>query len=155
LARNPLNYSYAIFLVGWCAACYPSQLRDLCDRYKVLAALLCLLGFAIWTASHLGVQRWHPGGIVRAGYTLSVVVALALLARKDRLPRLIRFLSENSLAIYLYHHMFQLMIASYLTGWHPAVRILTMGLVGLAGAGGLCLGGRRLLGSKARSLLGT
>ena len=115
---------------------------------------MSLLGIGIWTATHIWRQLFISGGVLLFIYTLSVVLGLILLTRNAREVRWIRFLSDSTLALYLYHHLFQILAAPYVTAWHPLARIFTLVLIGLLGASAICLVGRRLLGSRARTLLG-
>ncbi len=154
LVRNPLNYSYTMFIGGWVAAAHLPQLQRAIEGHRRLLGVLCLIGIAIWTASHVWTELLISGGILRFMYTLSVVLGLILLTRNARELRWIRFLSDSTLGLYLYHHLFQILAAPYVTTWHPLARIFTLVLIGLLGASAVCLLGRRLLGSRARTLLG-
>ncbi len=152
LMRSP--YWYAMFLTGWTAALHLPVLQRFMGERRHLAALLCLAGVASYAALVI-TQLWNTGGIGRMIYTLCVVGALALATRSLHIPAAIRFLSEASLALYLYHHLFQLALYRHVIEWPPVNRIFLMAFAGLAGATAICLLGRRLLGRRARSLLGT
>jgi hypothetical protein len=66
-----------------------------------------------------------------------------------------RFLSDATLGIYLYHNMFVLVAEPRLMSWPPVVRTLALVCIGLGGGVALCLGARLLLGRKwARNLVG-
>ncbi len=154
LVRNPLNYSYTMFIGGWVAAAHFPQLQRTLEAHRTLLGALCLIGIGIWTVSHIWSGLLISGGILRFFYTLSVILGLILLTRNAREVRWIRFLSDSTLGLYLYHHLFQILAAPYVTAWHPLARIFTLVLIGLLGASAVCLLGRRLLGSRARTLLG-
>ncbi len=154
LLRNPFNYSYTMFVAGWVAAAHFPQLQRTLEAHRRLLGALCLLGIGIWTASHIWSGLLISGGFLRFVYTLSVILGLILLTRNVREVRWIRFLSDSTLALYLYHHIFQIMAAPYVTAWHPLARIFTLVFVGLLGASALCLVGRWLFGPRARTLLG-
>ena len=154
LMRNPFNYSYTMFIGGWVAAAHLPQLQRALEGHRTLLGVLCLIGIGIWTASHVWRELLVSGGILRFVYTLSVILGLILLTRNARELRWIRFLSDSTLLLYLYHHIFQIIAAPYVTAWHPIARIFTLVLVGLLGASAIRLLGRRLLGSRARTLLG-
>jgi len=154
LVRNPFNYSYSMFIGGWVAAAYLPQLQRTLEGHRTLIGVLCLIGIGIWTAIHVWRGPLISSGIFRLVYTLSMIVGLILLTYKAHPIHLVRFLSDSTLALYLYHNMFQIMAQPYVTALHPLIRILTLVLIGLLGSSALCLVGRRLLGSRARTLLG-
>ncbi|MFQ5513662.1 MAG: acyltransferase family protein [Myxococcota bacterium] len=152
--RSPLNYSYAYFLAGWVAAQHYPGLRGFpMVRWRLLGSL-CVLGIMLWTAAHIWPEIWIAAGIVRFVYTMSVVVGLILLSDRASEHRLVRFLSETTLGLYLYHHIFQLLAERHVLSWPPLFRITVLALGGLGAASLLCSLGRRLLGSRAKTLLG-
>lgn len=154
LMRSPFNYSYTMFLGGWIAAAYLPQLRRLLDTRRLLIGVLCVLGIVVWTAAHVWRELFVSGGVLRYIYTLSVVVGLVLLLRNGRQVGIIRFLSDTTLGLYLYHHIFQTMAAPHVADWHPLLRIFTLAFGGLIGASAVCWISRRLLGPKAKLLFG-
>jgi peptidoglycan/LPS O-acetylase OafA/YrhL len=97
---------------------------------------------------------WLSAGVLRSLYTLAVVACVVLATRGWTAPGWVRFLSETSLGLYLYHQMFQVGLQPLVAGWTAPLRIAAVALGGLSAAAALCLAGRRLLGGRARLLLG-
>jgi peptidoglycan/LPS O-acetylase OafA/YrhL len=97
---------------------------------------------------------WLTAGVLRSLYTLAVGGGVVLWTRCWRAPGWVRFLSETSLGLYLYHQMFQVGLQPLVGGWPAPLRIATVALGGLLAAAALCLAGRRLLGGRARLVLG-
>ena len=93
-------------------------------------------------------------GVLRAIYTLSVIGLVALALGNRTPPPAVRFLSQSSYAIYLYHFFFEALMTSPTLRWPAAARIGTRVGVGLAGSVVVCLAGTRLLRTRARPLLG-
>ena len=58
-----------------------------------------------------------------------MVLGLILLTRNAHEVRWIRFLSDSTLALYLYHPLFQILAAPYVTAWHPLARIFILVLI--------------------------
>jgi len=154
LMRNPLNYSFFMFVTGWWCASHLPALRRMLEERRGWLLLACLLAATLDAYLSLVSHTWVPAGIVRVAYTLAVVVVLSLASRGREVGRVLRFLSENTLSIYLYHHMFQLALSPWLECAPGGLRIPALLAAGLAGSSALCLLGRRLLGRRARLLLG-
>jgi peptidoglycan/LPS O-acetylase OafA/YrhL len=87
------------------------------------------------------------------GYSAGVIVLVAGLARGRNPAAPIRFLSEATLTLYLYHRIFQLLVDPLVAAWNPGARIAVNVMVGLLGASALALLGRRLLGPRRSRLL--
>jgi hypothetical protein len=131
------------------------QLRQLHARAAPLclvAALLAVAGFA-WLAAGQKLAMWAP--LARAGYLLGVIALIATIVPRGVAPGAVRFLSEATLSIYLYH---QLIYPALLP---PLRTALPSGLAAVVMAGcGLALGvavawtGRRVLGRRSHVLLG-
>ncbi len=102
-----------------------------------------------WTETFMPVPS-----AARVAYTLCVIGALARVPARVANARPVRFLSEATLGIYLYHAFFQMAAKPELASWSPLVQTLALATLGLVGAVSLCAAGRRLLGSRARLLLG-
>ena len=154
--RNPLQHFFlAYFVAGWGAALLlPRSIDTIRRRRKELIALsggAVLFGVLVY-GQQLGLR---PSPVVRLVYSFGVIGGIALLTAPRAPGATVRLLSEASLAIYLFHRMFQLCTQSLVEDWHPAARILTQAAVGLVGGGLLAWGGRRVLGApRARAWLG-
>ena len=156
IMRDPLAMFYfGYFIVGWLAALWLPGIAALCDRYRGVAWLLCVAGIGIWVGTQAG--QFFPASVqlFRPIYTLGVIGIVVFLTRRLRVPSAVRFLSEATLPIYLWHHVFQLATLDYTLAWHPAARILAMFAVGIGGSVAVCLLSRRLLGGPwSRRLIG-
>jgi fucose 4-O-acetylase-like acetyltransferase len=152
--RDPLRtFAFGYFLVGWLAALWLPRLTDLYERHRAMAGLLCIAGIGVWIASLLvepPVRR--PA---RPVYTFAVMGLVMPFTAGWRVSRPVQLLSEASLTIYLYHHLFQLIALRHTLELPAALRVLTLTALGLAGGAAVALLGRRLLGSHwSRRLLG-
>jgi peptidoglycan/LPS O-acetylase OafA/YrhL len=153
LIRSPLNYTYAMFATGWLAAMHAGALerRLLARRGPVLAA--CAAGIAGYWITAALAPALTPGGL-RMLYSGSVIGAIVLLTCGRLAPPLVRFLSTASLGLYLYHHMVQLLVRDALLAWPAPARITATAAAGLGAAALLCRLGTRILGARARLVLG-
>jgi len=154
--RNPLEgFRLGYFVSGWLVALGLPWLSGFAHRQRrplvTLAVVALLFGLGVYSRQ-LGLP---PGPVVRMVYAFAVIGLIVLLTRARSPSATVRFLSDASLAIYLLHNVFQQGSESVVSGWHPAARILTQAAVGLAGAGLVAWGGRRLLApARARAWLG-
>src|SRR5262245_51160943 len=152
--RNPLDhFSLGFFVAGWLARLSLPEIERAWSRRRGALGLALAAGLA---AGPIGAAGLLPGQLsvpLRIAYTLAVVGGLAALGRAP--GRAIRFLSDASLAIYLYHRIFQRLLEAPLAGWPEPAGTLGLVLVGLGGGAALALLGRRCLGAeRARSWLG-
>jgi len=153
--RDPLTLFWlGYFLIGWLVAADLPRLRDLVDRRAVPLSAAALAALLPWVALQLGALAPHTHILARAGLTACVVFFVVMFTKDRAVPASVRFLSEATLGIYLYHHVFQLLARPYLMQLPPAARVLALVAVGLGGAGLLCGGARRLDARRARMLLG-
>lgn len=153
--RNPFNYFFAYFVTGWLARAYLPELRRLHERARPALFGLALFGIGLWVVFYeQSAENWIKG-LLRATYALGVVGLISLLTWRAPLPRFVRFVSESTLTIYMYHRLFQLPLVPYTKEWDPLVRIVVVFAVGLAGSTLVCLLGRRLLGRRSKILLGS
>ena len=151
--RNPLYY-VIFFILGWLAACYRSPLASVLHRHRITIVALCLLGIGAWGMRQIGTlpPPWFLP--LRVPYTVGVAGLIIVWTYTRPAHLAIRFLSETSLATYLFHHIFQLAVQPYTATWHPFVRILTLVIFGLTGSAIVCAAGRLVLGRHARTFLG-
>lgn len=153
--RNPLNYFFAYFVTGWLARAYLPELQRLHERARPALFVLALFGIGLWAVFYeQSAENWIKG-LLRATYSLGVVGLISLLTHRAPLPGFVRFISDATLTIYMYHRLFQIPLIPFTKEWDPLVRIAVIFCVGLAGASGVCVLGRRLLGRRSRLLLGS
>jgi peptidoglycan/LPS O-acetylase OafA/YrhL len=149
-------YAFVYFLIGWVAAASGARLpaRSSWQAWAMLA--FGIAGIATITALSPfaeSLQRFWIGG--RVPYTLAVIALLLVLTGRASIPSPVRFLSEASLGIYLYHFYFQSLLAPHVVAWPPALRIPVSLAIDVGCAAALCWLARRLLGaSRARTLVG-
>jgi fucose 4-O-acetylase-like acetyltransferase len=154
--RNPLDhFSLGFFVAGWLVRLGLQTIERAWSRRRGA------LGFALaaaLAAGPIGAVGVLPGPLavpLRIAYTLAVVGSLAALSRGPEPGRAVVFLSEASLAIYLYHRIFQRLLETRLTGWPEPAGTLGLVLAGLGGGVAVALLGRRWLGAeRARLWLG-
>jgi peptidoglycan/LPS O-acetylase OafA/YrhL len=148
-------YPLAYFLIGWLAASRRDAWRRFAAEHALGLVALCLLGVGVFLAGDPWTETFMPApSAARAVYTLCVIGILARTPAAVARLRPLRFLSEATLGIYLYHRFFQMAAKPSLEAWPPLALALALAVVGLVGASCLCLAGRRLLGPRARLLLG-
>jgi len=152
--RNPLYYFLAFFLTGWVAAAFLPTLEEIRRRAEPLLWAAAIGGVAVWFA----VRGFHVAiptlGAERAIYCCSVVLIGVLLTSGRRVPRVVRFLSEASFTIYLYHVFFIAPLRPYMGGWNPLLRAPLLVALAVLGSAVIVLVGRRILGTRSRLLIG-
>ena len=147
------------FLTGWLVAHHIDSLRTLFIPVKKFIGPPLLVGAALYVTlkSQAILADTAPGrafSFYKIGYTLSVTGLIVLFTHTLRVPRLVRFLSEASLTIYLYHRLFQFELLPFTSDWSTLARVLSMLLVGLLGASLVAGVGKRVLGHRSRALFG-
>ena len=147
------------FLTGWLMARHLDSFRSLFVSIEnwiwppILAGASVYVTFkvqAMWADSSAG----RAFSFYRIGYTLGVAGLIVIFTHRLRVPRVVRFLSEASLTLYLYHRLFQFEFLPFTFDWSPLARIVAMLVVGLLGASLIAVLGRKLLGRHSRLLLG-
>jgi peptidoglycan/LPS O-acetylase OafA/YrhL len=145
---------WGYFLLGWLAAEHASALATVPARMRrgvglaaaavfVVIATVCLLPGS-WRG-----QVWLP--VVAANYAF--LVSAFLLGRDVRPHRLLRWLSDASYPLYLYHFFFTSAVRSDLMRLGPLAEPAAFA-AGVLGSLGVVVLGRRLLGRWARVALG-
>jgi peptidoglycan/LPS O-acetylase OafA/YrhL len=154
--RNPLDhFSLGFFVSGWLARLALPGLEHALSRGHGAVGLALVAGLAAGPVGGVGLFPAALGVPLRIAYTFAVIGALSLLARRYAPGRAVVFLSEASLALYLYHRIFQRLLEPRLAGWPEPAGTLGLVLVGLGGAAAVALLGRRWLGAeRARLWLG-
>lgn len=154
--RNPLYY-YGFFVVGWLAAAHAGRLRALARAAPWTICCLCLGGIAGYAAYRFSVG---PGThvvsvMMRSLYTFAVAGLIATLTLARPTSRPVRLLSDATYPIFLYHLPFVLLLRPALERTAAPLRTLALFTAGLAGGTLVTWVGTRLLGERARLLLGT
>ena len=154
--RNPFDhFSLGFFVAGWLARLALPGLERAWSRRRGALRLAVAAGLA---AGPVGAAGWLPAELgvpLRIAYTLAVVGALSALARRRPPGRAALFLSQASLAIYLYHRILQRLLEPRVAEWPEPAGTLALALAGLGGAAGVALLARRWLGAeRARLWLG-
>jgi peptidoglycan/LPS O-acetylase OafA/YrhL len=151
--RDPTRY-FPYFAGGWLARLHFGVLRSLWQRYEraiVVTAILLAVGYLSIADAVIGT----PAGIpARAFYVLAFLAITTYCTKHSQGNPIIRFLSESSYTIYLYHMFFLLPVLPYLTDIVPLARIVVLTLAGLAGASAVALVGRLVLGERSRIIVG-
>ena len=148
------HFVLGYFLVGWIGALSLPQLSQKARAHGPWLLVAAVIGLFFFGAVFRG---WLPGpaNLARIGYTLSVVGAVALLTRARSGSRAVLFLSEASLALYLFHRIFQKLTLPWFLPLPEFVRIGGQFAVGLGGSILLVLIFRRLAGRAwTRRLIG-
>ncbi len=155
--RNPLLFG-GYFFLGWMVRVHRSTLiAALADKQRPTAALLALTSVACLAVVAAGLP---PRAVMRAA-SVNVYVVLAfvfVLAQARRsLPGWVRFLSDGTYAIYLFHLFFMYSASSWFQhppgGFDPAA-VVGRFAVGILGSVLFVLVGRRVLGRASRLVIG-
>ena len=131
-----------------------NPVRRIVERHAKALTLAAFVGLVFFGAVYADLLPGPPQ-LARIGYTISVVGAVALLTRTRTSSRVILFLSESSLAIYLFHRIFQQLALPWLMPLPDVFRLFGQFAVGLGGSILLVLLVRRIAGpDRARRLIG-
>ncbi len=153
--RNPiLQFHLGFFLLGMVSARLRPTLEDLGARYRFVT--MTIAGACVVLFGGLGYATdaiFHPAP--RTLYMLSVMALVATCVPPRPAPPWVRFLSEATFTIYLYHWFAYLAVMPHTHGASVPLRIAVLMSVGLAFSASIALLGRRALGSRSRTLLGT
>jgi len=152
--RNPLH-SWHFFLAGWLVRLHWQPLRDLFRRNRAQVVVAAVAGIFVYAVA-MRAEQLAASRLYRTVYTFSVIALILAWFGERRVPAPVRFLSESTFAIFLYHRFFQLLVDRYTADWHDVARFCALFAVGVAGGVLLSAAGRRLLGARwSRLLLGT
>lgn len=153
--RDPLlQFHLGHFVLGLLVG---RSLHEIARLHAHLAPVLragCGLGIAsfVWLALTESAWTLHP--LVHTAYMVSVVGAIASLAPARPAPRAVRFLSDATLTIYLYHTLLHPWLMPRVLDLPPLFRIALMTSVGLAVGALVAIVGRRIFGTRSRLLAG-
>jgi surface polysaccharide O-acyltransferase-like enzyme len=156
--RDPTNGG-TYFVAGWLCALYRRPLAAACGRFRSalaatglgLALLLSVL--AVWPDARLlqGLAGWLNIFVVMA-----LLVAFSLSLRES--PPALRFASDATYTVYLYHLFFLYTVMQALPSVGSVAGRLALELAGwgagLVGSGLLVAASRRVLGARARVWFG-
>lgn len=151
--RDPTRY-FPYFAVGWLARLRFDALQGVWQRHRrALFATSCLAAAAYLAASEDLIGT--PAGIpARALYVMAVLAIMAFCTEHSKSTGVVRFLSESSYTIYLFHMFFVAPVLPYFANTSTIVRMVVVTSVGLGGASVLVLVGRAALGPRSRALIG-
>jgi peptidoglycan/LPS O-acetylase OafA/YrhL len=154
--RNPIESFYlGHFLTGWLAATHRERLGAFVRRWRLALLGLCTVGLVWWfTGVATFPHKWVPAfGVV---YTWSAAGFILLATWGVRAPGFVRWLSDATYTIYLYHGTPILRTQKYVIDWAPPARILFRAALALGFGCGLTAAARRLLGpTRSRRYLGS
>jgi peptidoglycan/LPS O-acetylase OafA/YrhL len=150
-----LQFHLGHFLLGVLAARGMPALRGFQARWPGLILTVSAVGVAwfVWLAATESPWAWQP--LVHTAYLLGLVGVIASLAPAGPALAPVRFLSEATLTIYLYHLMvYPLVMPQARLLLDPPLRFVLMSALGLAFGTLVVVAGRRGLGRRSRLLLG-
>jgi fucose 4-O-acetylase-like acetyltransferase len=156
--RNPLHW-FAFFLAGWQLRRHEEAVaRWLGPRRRAVA--LCAGAAALLLSLHepLGAGRVLTGALRWLVAIASLTVFVALGAGRETRLRAVRFLSDSTYTIYLFHLFAVLPLQRWLApppGVFDPLAIAPVWLAGLLAPLALAAAGRALLGARSRTLLGS
>lgn len=153
--RNPLHLG-GYFLCGWLGSAWREPLARFERRWRPALGLVAALCVAAWVAALAGGLPSELRPFLRAGYTLSVVWVVYVLVPPGRVPRLVRFISDSTLTLYLYHQMIELALLPHVMPLPPPLRTSLLATAGLASSAALLFAARAVMGrQRTRLLLGS
>lgn len=153
--RNPLRW-WGYFLSGWHLSIWyaPIQALGVATPRRLGKALLvlvaCAFGYYLFT---LQAGWGRSRAILQYFVIYATIFGILLSSHGSRERGWVRFFSEATYPIYLYHFFFIEVARQGLRVSHPMER-LVLYVCGLVGALVVVVGGRRLLGHRARWVIG-
>ncbi len=154
--RNPvLQFHVGYFLLGIIASRHRRALTRIGTRVAPVVALTAAAGIAAftWAATTYPSAVAHP--LARTVYTLVAMALLASLSPSRGALAPVRFLSDATLTIYLWHWFAYPPVMPYVGGRTPLpLRMVVLTSAGLAFSTLVVVAGRRLLGRSSRFWLG-
>jgi fucose 4-O-acetylase-like acetyltransferase len=143
------------FILGILAARWLAELSRIRTHRPYLAIAVCVVGIVTYVgkAALDFPHGWGPVG--RMGYMLTVAGFFACLVPNRPAPAPIRFLSDATLTIYLYHLLVHpLLTPAMRATLGTPLRVVILSALGVALGSLIALGGRRLFGRQSRLLVG-
>lgn len=157
--RSPFRW-WGYFLAGWVLARYYPQVRGVSRplaRTIGIGALLLLVALFAYYAAALPPRYTPVGGVVHYAAIYCTISSVFFLALGTPARPGVRWLSDATYPLYLYHPFFISWWQDVLARYFPHVSLVPdpiAFLVGILGSMGVVVAGRRLLGRHARQLLG-
>jgi peptidoglycan/LPS O-acetylase OafA/YrhL len=160
--RSPLRW-WGYFLSGWTVAAQIGTISRVSPavRRRMAAGVVAMLGAIVWAARGYGAEwRWTLG-VLQYLSIYCCIGALFLLSFDWREHHAVRWLSEATYPIYLYHYSIMFLYTYFMAGplerrvGLPSVAIETGAFI-VGGVGSWCVAyyGRRFFGRWARLVLG-
>jgi len=157
--RNPMMW-WAYFLIGWSVRLHAEPLARFVARRRPLLAAGCVASAVLLTAAS-ALEGSVPAPLIRTAAWLDVYAilgAIILLSRgAGRSPGWLRFTSDATYTIYLFHLFFVLTVQDLLPlpeEGADGIRIALPWLAGLAGSLLVVTGARAALGDRSREWIG-
>jgi surface polysaccharide O-acyltransferase-like enzyme len=159
LVRNPLHW-LAFFLAGWWLRLQEAEVAPRLARSRATACLVFGAATAVALAlAAAGGPVWRTGALGWLTVAFTLLLILAAGVRRETPHRTIRFLSDSTYTIYLFHLFFVYPVQRLVPAAPGAFDPLALGapwLAGLAGPLVLAALGRTLLGGqRSRAWLGS
>lgn len=156
--RNPLHW-LGFFLAGWWLRRNQARVLPWLARQRVPTCLLAAAGgVAVLSLQTLATPRWLAGALSWLSVACALLLILAVAGQRETPQRTVRFLSDSTYTIYLFHLFFvypvQRLVPAAPGAFDP-VAIGAAWVAGLLGPLALAALGRALLGGRSRTLLGS
>jgi fucose 4-O-acetylase-like acetyltransferase len=158
MVRNPLHW-LGFFLAGWCLRRNEAAVLPWLARRRALICLLSAAGAALaLTIQGLTAKHWLSGAMSWLSVACVLLLILAAAGQRETAQRSVRFLSDSTYTIYLFHLFFVLPLQRLVPAAPGLFDPLSIGAAwaaGLLGPLALAALGRALLGGRSRVLLGS
>jgi fucose 4-O-acetylase-like acetyltransferase len=158
MARNPLHW-LGFFLAGWWLRCNEERVLPWLARRRVSTCLSAAAGgVAVLAIQTLATSRWLAGAMSWPSVACVLLLILAVAGQRETTQRTVRFLSDSTYTIYLFHLFFVYPVQRLVPAAPGVFDPLAIGaawLAGLLGPLALAALGRALLGGRSRTLLGS
>lgn len=156
--RNPMHW-LGFFLAGWWLRRNEARVLPWLARQRVPICLLAAAGgVAVLSLQTLATPRWLAGALSWLSVAFALLLILAVAGQRETPQRTVRFLSDSTYTIYLFHLFFvypvQRLVPAAPGAFDP-VAIGAAWVAGLLGPLALAALGRALLGGRSRTLLGS
>jgi peptidoglycan/LPS O-acetylase OafA/YrhL len=151
--RNPFRW-WGYFFAGWVIALHFGALEQLTAvRRRRIGGVALAVAVTVFLYFVLALPTSWTAQVAALGYIgiYSIVGALFMLTFGSADVPAVRWLSEATYPIYLYHYFIIAVVHRWLA---TPLRNPTAFVLGVAGSVGLVYGGRKLLGRHARLLIG-
>ncbi len=156
--KNPLHW-FAFFLAGWWLGRSGGLDASWPGRRMLVAPLAGAAALALSLHQPVGAGLWLAGLFGWGSVVCTLTMLFALGAGRETRSRLVRFLSDSTYTIYLFHLFFVFSAKRWLPSPAPyavdPLMTVPVWLIGLAGPLALAVLGRMLLGARSRALLGS